>query len=920
MGTQFSVEVNVTNVPAFNGFEFRLYYDSRFINATGTNLNGTILTNTLLLVKELSLGELHLAAVNLGSAITTGNGVIAHIFFKVLRVGASPLTLAAGSTRSSSYSFTQLALGGNPIDITTFDGFFKNDPSRLGPVASFTFTPASPILGQYVSFNASTSFDPDNRTGSGIRRYFWDFGDPYTQDTVSPIAIHGFDRTFGSRSGNFSVRLTVFDFDDDLEGMRALRVEIGVHDVAVRLGASPTTVTVGTPVSITANVTNLGTVPETFDLKVEYVPPRVVIGGGASQTIQLGETRSFGFTLDTSSIPPGHYDIVANATDPLDQVPSNNVAFVSMTLRSTASAVAVFGYTPLNPLVGDIVYFDGSNSYSPNGPVVTWNWVWGDGLSESYGPASAWHIYSKPGDYTVTLTVVDTTGTTGTTNRTITVDPAPGTVPHPPIIINDNNGFNTLSGVRLGSGTASDPYVIEGWEMDSSNANGITISNTDVYFAIRNVVVRSNSSSNLVGYIGIQLTRVANGRIEGSTLTTNNLGGPRIKIMNSNHVTVSGNRIFGPAVGISCKNSNNITISGNIISRTTLGISPENSTNIKISGNVLSDNSQIGLFLVQSSQVSVVANDFSRNTDGIHVQGSSHVSMTGNNITSNVFDGIILEPTQRLPQVLTTFVTISDNVISENGFSRFLDITGSGIDLVYSRNVTIVGNDLLRNHVQARSYPFDDSWDAGYPGGGNYWSDYGGVDKCAGPGQNICTTPDGIGDTPYNITTAGVDHYPLMRPATLGPETVPPGWMSGTQLSVSGLEQTSLVLAWSPASDDNRVIQYRVYKNSTLLATLPGYMYTYNVTGLSLGTSYTFKIEAGDVANNWSTTGPSTSVTTLAPPGPSSTPPGSPAGSQPTTFWQQYWWPVAVAVVVTVATTVVTLLRRRRGPRSKTPA
>jgi len=43
-------------------------------------------------------------------------------------------------------------------------------------------------------------------------------------------------------------------------------------------------------------------------------------------------------------------------------------------------------------------------------------------------------------------------------------------------------------------------------------------------------------------------------------------------------------------------------------------------------------------------------------------------------------------------------------------------------------------------------------WDDGYPSGGNYWSDYTGVDL----------DRDGIGDTEYVIDANNTDHYPLM--------------------------------------------------------------------------------------------------------------------------------------------------------------
>ena len=47
---------------------------------------------------------------------------------------------------------------------------------------------------------------------------------------------------------------------------------------------------------------------------------------------------------------------------------------------------------------------------------------------------------------------------------------------------------------------------------------------------------------------------------------------------------------------------------------------------------------------------------------------------------------------------------------------------------------------------------------------------YIGVDDCSGSQQNVCPSPDGIGDTPYTFTTwqsvVGQDGYPLMKPFT----------------------------------------------------------------------------------------------------------------------------------------------------------
>jgi hypothetical protein len=56
-----------------------------------------------------------------------------------------------------------------------------------------------------------------------------------------------------------------------------------------------------------------------------------------------------------------------------------------------------------------------------------------------------------------------------------------------------------------------------------------------------------------------------------------------------------------------------------------------------------------------------------------------------------------------------------------------------------------------------------DFWDAGYPSGGNFWSDYNGTDSQNGSYQNQ-TGSDGIGDTPYVIDANNTDRYPLMAP------------------------------------------------------------------------------------------------------------------------------------------------------------
>ena len=108
---------------------------------------------------------------------------------------------------------------------------------------------------------------------------------------------------------------------------------------------------------------------------------------------------------------------------------------------------------------------------------------------------------------------------------------------------------------------------------------------------------------------------------------------------------------------------------------------------------------------------------------------------------------------------------------NNNIFGNNLINNSHGIELYKSSNNRIYHNNFLDNGQQVydRSWerldipPSINIWDDGYPSGGNYWSDYTGVDLYSGPYQDE-TGSDGIGDTPYVIAANNTDRYPLMNP------------------------------------------------------------------------------------------------------------------------------------------------------------
>lgn len=81
---------------------------------------------------------------------------------------------------------------------------------------------------------------------------------------------------------------------------------------------------------------------------------------------------------------------------------------------------------------------------------------------------------------------------------------------------------------------------------------------------------------------------------------------------------------------------------------------------------------------------------------------------------------------------------------------------------------------------------------------------------------------------------------------------------SAPVLSVKGKSDQTASLTWSAATDNVGVTNYRTYRDSTRITTLPPENLSYTATGLAPNTTYTFSVHALDAAGNAT---PSNSVT-----------------------------------------------------------
>ena len=144
-----------------------------------------------------------------------------------------------------------------------------------------------------------------------------------------------------------------------------------------------------------------------------------------------------------------------------------------------------------------------------------------------------------------------------------------------PVLIDGDANFTSENGVTGGIGTLEDPYVIEGWTIDGSLANGVDIRNTEAHFIVRGVTVinlvppgfgrGSGWYPPINGGCGVLLYNTSNGAVESCTLTDNEYGifveGSSDAVLRENNVSeTAGNNV---RCGVTISHSLRVRIEGN---------------------------------------------------------------------------------------------------------------------------------------------------------------------------------------------------------------------------------------------------------------------------------------------------------------------------------------------------------------------
>jgi chitodextrinase len=107
---------------------------------------------------------------------------------------------------------------------------------------------------------------------------------------------------------------------------------------------------------------------------------------------------------------------------------------------------------------------------------------------------------------------------------------------------------------------------------------------------------------------------------------------------------------------------------------------------------------------------------------------------------------------------------------------------------------------------------------------------------------------------------ADVVHWSFYATLSTTPDTLPPS--IPTNLVATPASTSQINLTWSASTDDVGVTAYNVYRNGKVVTTVPGT--SYNDSGLSAATTYTYTVTALDAAGNESAQSAAVSATTMA--------------------------------------------------------
>jgi len=251
---------------------------------------------------------------------------------------------------------------------------------------------------------------------------------------------------------------------------------------------------------------------------------------------------------------------------------------------------------------------------------------------------------------------------------------------HAPITILGNGDFTKANGVVAGSGTAKDPYLITGWEIDvpQSGSYAVDIENTTAHVVVRGLIIRGAVDPNGAA---IHLGYLSNASVEGCSIS-NSING--IEIASSTGVTLTGNVLYVQGIGL--------RVTGESADEYHLAIDDTNTLNdypihyvVGKSGETISGIKGTSLFVADCRNMTIEKNQII-NGDGIQL-----AFVTNSVVSENEAYRTNPVPTEHgLTLYRSDNNTVKDNILKNNRFA--------GLYLWLSSGNAVSGNQLLANN------------------------------------------------------------------------------------------------------------------------------------------------------------------------------------------------------------------------------
>jgi parallel beta-helix repeat protein len=318
------------------------------------------------------------------------------------------------------------------------------------------------------------------------------------------------------------------------------------------------------------------------------------------------------------------------------------------------------------------------------------------------------------------------------------------------------------SGVGTVVYVTADNVIISGLTIRNSGASTVWpgVSGIILYYSDRSTITNCNITSN--GGFGFLCVTSRYYTISNSVVSHNNHIGIAIGDTGSSNGVIRNNTVYSNrgSGGIEAYWGSDYTIVENntVYDNAWIGIAIGWSYYCVIRNNKILNNTASQIVLDTASYCTVVNNKISHTRHG-------GITLLGlGTYFNNLLDNTVYSCGQGIGfGASARYTKISGNVLSMNEYGLVIG-NNPGYE---SYGNKIFHNDFINNTHQAvdnaTNIPVPNVWDDGYPSGGNYWSDYAGVDEKSGPLQNE-TGSDEIGDIPFPIcgVAGSTDRYPLM--------------------------------------------------------------------------------------------------------------------------------------------------------------